>query len=81
MLETALPHTLLKVMKLIWGRTEQKRVKFPRGQDWEGQRCSHVYTQPWVTCVFPGSPGWFLLKIKGKLLLGMNWVDLPQNVS
>lgn len=36
LLETAHPRTLLRAMKLIWGRMEHKRVMFPPGLDWEG---------------------------------------------
>lgn len=36
LLETARPRTLLRAMKLIWGRMEHKRVMFPPGLDWEG---------------------------------------------
>lgn len=38
LLETALPRALLKVMKLIWGNIVYKRVMFPAGLGWEGQR-------------------------------------------
>lgn len=37
LLETARPRMLLKALKLIWGRTEQKGVKFPPDLHWDGK--------------------------------------------
>lgn len=63
LLETALPRALLKVMKLIWGRIDHKRVAFPPGLGWEVQRCTRERSQPWVRAILHGK---LLFKLKGK---------------
>lgn len=56
---------LLKVVTLIRGRTEQKRVRFPPELNWEGQGSSPEYTQPRVMGV--------LVAALVALLMGMSW--------
>lgn len=38
--EAVLTHTPPKGGDINWGRKEQRRVRFPPGLSWEGQRCS-----------------------------------------